>query len=265
MLLIYNCIDMKINVYSKRVFQLVMAFVLCLIIGGCKKTLTPEERKANLETKISENDCKEITNNALQAVLNNLRDIKYESVLHGVEEDGHFLSKVDDYYISVVVRGSAKGVFNGVESVYSFYLYGRIPENKADKKEFDDDGYKLSLKKNDGLFVYSNKEDINVLNKEKLEQLKKSEEIRKVSNKDRVAIENALQKEWDISNSNSAVGAVDCNVFSVKVDKVEGNTVYVSYSLKSEYASGDKKFVKLSGAKLTKDGNGNYKVESTGY
>ena len=78
------------------------------------------------------------------------------------------------------------------------------------------------------------------------------------SGEDEHAIEDALQKEWDISNSNSAVGAVDCNVFSVKVDKVEGNTVYVSYSLKPEYASGDKKFVKLSGAKLTKDGNGNY-------
>lgn len=85
------------------------------------------------------------------------------------------------------------------------------------------------------------------------------------SGEDEHAIEDALQKEWDISNSNSAIGAVNSNVFSVKVDKVEGNTVYVSYSLKSEYASGDKKFVKLKEAKLTKDGDGNYKVESTGY
>ena len=82
---------------------------------------------------------------------------------------------------------------------------------------------------------------------------------------DEYAIEDALQKEWDISNSNSAIGAIDCNVFSVKVDKVEGNTVYVSYSLKSQYASGDKKFVKLKEAKLIKDEKGNYKVESTGY
>ena len=85
------------------------------------------------------------------------------------------------------------------------------------------------------------------------------------SSEDVYAIEDALQKEWDISNSSSAVGAVDCNVFSVKVDRVEGNTVYVSYSLKSQYASGDKHFVDLKGAKLTKDSNGNYKVESTGY
>lgn len=85
------------------------------------------------------------------------------------------------------------------------------------------------------------------------------------SGEDEYAIEDALQKEWDISNANSPIGAVDCNVFSVKVDKMEGNTVYVSYSLKSKYASGDTKFVNLKEAKLTKDSKGNYKVESTGY
>lgn len=85
------------------------------------------------------------------------------------------------------------------------------------------------------------------------------------SGEDEYAIEDALQKEWNISNSSSAIGAVDSNVFSVNVDKVEGNTIYVSYNLRSTFASGDKKIVKLSGAKLTKDGNGKYKVVSTGY
>ena len=85
------------------------------------------------------------------------------------------------------------------------------------------------------------------------------------SGEDEYAIEDALQREWNISNASSAVGAVDCNVFSVKVDKVEGNTIYVSYSLKSKYSSGNTQFVKLTGAKLIKDGNGNYTVESTGY
>lgn len=254
---------MKINLYSESVFQLVMAFVLCLIIGGCKKTHTTEERKANLEAKVSDNDCKEITTNALETVLSNLRDIKYETILHGVQEDIHSLSKEDKYYISVVVKGSVKGVLNGVESIYNFSLYGRIPENKADKKEFDDDGYSLSLKK-DGLFVYSNKEDVNALNKDKLEHQILSEEIRKVSSEDGNAIEDALQVEWDVSNSNSAVGAEKSYVSSVKVDKVEGNTVYVSYSLQSQYASGDIKTVHFVNAKLTKDANGNYKVESTG-
>ena len=85
------------------------------------------------------------------------------------------------------------------------------------------------------------------------------------SGEDEYAIEDALQREWNISNASSAVGAVDCNVFSVKVDKVEGNSIFVSYSLKSKYASGNTQFVKLTGAKLIKDGKGNYTVESTGY
>ena len=43
-------------------------------------------------------------------------------------------------------------------------------------------------------------------------------------NKEVYAIEDALQLEWDISNSNSPVGAVECNVFKVKIDKEEGNS-----------------------------------------
>lgn len=85
------------------------------------------------------------------------------------------------------------------------------------------------------------------------------------SGEDKYAIEDALQKEWDISNSSSEIGAIECNVFSVKVDKVDGNTIYVSYSLKSKYASGDQHIVNLKEAKLIKDKRGNYKVESTGY
>lgn len=256
---------MKRLLFNKSIMQLLFVLLLCMTFANCAKKLTPEERKANLETKISENDCKEITNNALNAVLNNLRDIKYETVLHGVQEDIHSLNKQNNYYISVVVRGSAKGVLNGVEAIYDFYLYGRIPEDKADIKEFDDDGYNLSLKKNDGSFVYSNKEDVNALNKEKLEHLRFSKQIRKVSSEDGDALEDALQKEWDISNSSSAVGAIKCYVSSVTVDNVEGNTVYVSYSLQSKYASGDIKSVNFKKARLTKGANGNYKVESVGY
>ncbi len=43
-------------------------------------------------------------------------------------------------------------------------------------------------------------------------------------NKEVYAIEDALQLEWDISNSQSPVGAVECNVFKVKIDKEEGNS-----------------------------------------
>ena len=84
-------------------------------------------------------------------------------------------------------------------------------------------------------------------------------------NKDTPAIEDALQREWTISNMISPVGAIDCNVFSVKVYKIEGDTVFVSYKLKSKYSSGNKIFVEFTGAKLIKDSTGYYKVLSTGY
>lgn len=169
---------MKKVMIKKSIFLYLSAIILCLTFDSCIKKLTPEERKASLETKITENDCKEITSNALQSILNNLRDIKYENVLHGVEEDIHSLNNENNYYISVVVSGIASGVLNGVDSDYSFYLYGRIPENLADKKEFDNNGYNLSLKKN-GVFVYSNKEDVDSLNIAKNESLQNGEEMRK--------------------------------------------------------------------------------------
>ncbi len=149
-----------------------------LILDSCKKALTIEERKNNLENKISDNDCKEITNDALQAVIKDLKDVKFENITHGVEEDIHSINAEDNLYISVVVRGDAKGILNGEDSIYSFYLYGRIPESLADKKQFDSDGYNLSLKKND-VYVYSNKDDVDALNKEKIESQKIAEELRK--------------------------------------------------------------------------------------
>ena len=162
----------------KSIFLYLCTIIFCLAFDSCQNKPTPDERRANLETKISEKDCKEITNNALQVVLGNLREIIYDNVSHGVEEDIYNSDKDNNYYISVVVSGTAKGVLNGVDSVYSFYLYGRIPENLVDKKDFDDNGYNLSLKQN-GNFVYSNKEDINALNKDRIESLKKGEEMRK--------------------------------------------------------------------------------------
>lgn len=169
---------MKKTILIKASYTILLATILCLTFSSCKKSLTPEERKKRLENIINEDDCKEITNNALQAVLKDLRDVKFDNVLHGVQEDIHSLDKENNYYVSVVVGGNVRGVLDGVDSVYSFYLYGRIPENSAFLKEFDENGYNLSLKLN-GTFVYSNKEDVDALNKEKTEHFKQSEEMRK--------------------------------------------------------------------------------------
>lgn len=72
-----------------------------------------------------------------------------------------------------------------------------------------------------------------------------------------------MQREWDISNASSAVGAESSNVFKVKKESVSGNEVTVSYSLRSTYG-GQKKFVDLHGV-VKKNSDGSWSVVNLGY
>ena len=167
-------------IQNKFIFLYLWALVLCLTFGSCQKKLTPEERKANLEAKISENDCKEFASKALHTILKDLRDIKYDDILLGVQENYYdFLNKDNNLYMQIIVSGHAQGIFNGKDSTYLFVFHGRIPEVLADNKEFDEDGYSLSLKSGDGFFIYDNKEDIDSLNNSIIETHKKVEEMAK--------------------------------------------------------------------------------------
>ena len=165
---------------KKSIFLYLSAIILCLTFDSCIKKLTPEERKASLEAKISENDCKEFASKALQTILKDLKDIRYDDILLGVQENYHdFLNKDNNLYMQIIVSGHAQGIFNGTDSTYLFVFHGRIPEALADKKEFDEDGYSLSLKSRDGFFIYDNKEDIDSLNNSIIETHKKVEEMAK--------------------------------------------------------------------------------------
>lgn len=84
-----------------------------------------------------------------------------------------------------------------------------------------------------------------------------------VSDEDLYSIEDALQKEWNVSNASSSVGAESSNVFKVKKESVSGNEVTVSYSLRSTYG-GQKKFVDLHGV-VKKNNDGSWSVVNLGY
>lgn len=84
-----------------------------------------------------------------------------------------------------------------------------------------------------------------------------------VSDEDLYSIEDALQKEWNVSNASSAVGAESSNVFKVKKESVSGREVTVSYSLRSTYG-GQKKFVDLHGV-VKKNRDGSWSVVNLGY
>ena len=84
-----------------------------------------------------------------------------------------------------------------------------------------------------------------------------------VSDEDLYSIEDALQKEWNVSNALSSVGAESSNVFKVKKESVSGREVTVSYSLRSTYG-GQKKFVDLHGV-VKKNSDGSWSVVNLGY
>lgn len=84
-----------------------------------------------------------------------------------------------------------------------------------------------------------------------------------VSDEDLYSIEDALQKEWNVSNASSSVGAESSNVFKVKKESVSGREVTVSYSLRSTYG-GQKKFVDLHGV-VKKNSDGSWSVVNLGY
>ena len=251
------------NLVCKTFICLSLALVVCSSFYSCKKNLTIEERKKELENVITKEDCREITIKSLQAILTNMKDIQYKIVSNEVQENSNFLSD-DRLYVQILVSGSVKGELNGKDSLYYFYLYGRIPEKLADKKEFDEDGYNISLKNSNGMFVYSNKENVDSLNNEKIISKKRIEEFERKKSEISVAkVEEALLNEWKSSNQSSLIGAKECYINDVRIDEIKDNVIYVSYTLMSKYDSDNIKTVKMDGAKLSKDKN-YYKVLSVG-
>ena len=72
---------------------------------------------------------------------------------------------------------------------------------------------------------------------------------------DKYEIEDTLQNYWNKENANHPIGAMDCNVFSVKITEVsnKGKNVKCTDKLRSTFSNGTKKIVDFS-ANLTKRG-----------
>ena len=77
----------KTTILIKASYTILLATILCLTFSSYQKRVSLRGTEKRLENIINEDDCKEITNNALQAVLKDLRDVKFDNVLHGVQED----------------------------------------------------------------------------------------------------------------------------------------------------------------------------------
>ncbi len=188
---------------NRLVYSVLILLFGGFLLGSCSNPPSLEERKSNLESKVSKEDCIEFTNRELKSVLKNLRDVKYDDVFLEVQENFRdFLNKDNNLYMQIVLNGEAKGMLNGKDTTYFFFLHGRIPETISDKIDFDDEGFSLTLKK-DRYYVYSNNQDVDSLNRELDKSRKESEELKK---KDFVINGTKVQfkgKEGDVLNYSS--------------------------------------------------------------
>ena len=76
-------------------------------------------------------------------------------------------------------------------------------------------------------------------------------------------IEDMIQRQWNIENASSPVGAEDSNVFNVHLESVSSTKVVVSYDLRSTY-HGQKKFTHLN-ATLTPNSKGYWEISNLAY
>ena len=81
---------------------------------------------------------------------------------------------------------------------------------------------------------------------------------------DKQAIQAALQAQRDVPLLDAeALGHIKYRVYNVKVDSVEGNSIFVSYSVAMDFY-GSASESRYSGAEVTRDWLGNYEVRWIG-
>lgn len=81
---------------------------------------------------------------------------------------------------------------------------------------------------------------------------------------DKQAIQDALQAQRNVPLlAAEALGHIKYHVYKVKVDRVEGNTIFVSYSVAMDFYGSVSEY-RYSGAEVTRDWLGNYEVKWIG-
>lgn len=246
---------------KKLIIAIIAAFPLLMVCGGCgnkKKQPSIEEQIARVEYEnkvMSKKSCMAKRDEVLKKYFGyNYKLIKSE--YHsgtGTYEDGCFYDE-----------GTVIGSINKKNGTYTYWMDVRVNYDNPQNWRV----YELHVKDKYSHYVFVINGEVEVDAKEFEEENTissddTSETDISVSENDLHSIEDALQREWNISNALSAVGAESSNVFKVKKESVSGREVTVSYSLRSTYG-GQKKFVDLHGV-VKKNSDGSWSVVNLGY
>lgn len=244
---------------KKIIIAIVAAIPLLMVCSGCgnkNKQPTIEEQIARNKyiDKIMCNDsCKAKRDVVLKKYFGSNYTLA-KSKINNYDSNYNWGYFMDD--------GVLDGTINGAKGKYEYHIDITVSiENPLDwtLTEFR----VKDIKTQHYVYVIRNGSEENVEEYEKAITTSNSESDIYVSDEDLSAIEDALQREWNVSNAMSSVGAESSNVFKIKKESVSGNEVTVSYSLRSTY-SGQKKFVDLHGV-VKKNSDGSWSVVNLGY
>ena len=170
------------------------------------------------------------------------------------------IKKVTYQFCCFCNEGSVDGSFKGTSGTYEYSM--EVNVNRENPKDWQ--LWRFRVKDTStGLYVYiidvGEEQATDYYNKEAENSTSNTASFDLSKNE----VEDMLQRQWDIENASSPVGAESSNVFNVHIDRVSSSEVNVSYDLRSTY-SGQKKFVHLS-ATLKPNSEGKWEVSNLGY
>lgn len=245
------------NIY----YFLLIAFIASLAMTGCKKSRTQQMREYAMKSQ------------AISNAMPEDRCVSYrDSILQTVLGEGFVTEKKHQLSTDVVApgftdKGKVYAEYKGENRAFNFEIEVTLDKDNLGKWELkklylqDMYTFQYAYRFEDG-----KEQDVEAYNNagESSGAETGSSRCETVSSSDidLNAIEDALQREWNISNATSAVGAESSNVFNVHLKSIHGNVVTVSYDLRSTY-NGKKKFVSLTGE--VKKENGGWTVVNLGY
>lgn len=215
----------------------IILLVICVIFIGCSND-------------IDKKTCYKARDNALKSGFDPLSKFTIE------EQNVKIKSSSKSTY--VIDKGKAEGMIDGKYGKFRYEL--KITINNDDTYDWDLNEMNIYSQKTNKLVVSSKKGYHNIEDKK---EPKRTTKHYQSDNMDIYAIEDALQREWNISNAISSVGAESSNVFNVKKEGSNGSEVTVSYTLRSTY-NGQKNFAYLHGV-LSKNSDGSWKVVNLAY
>lgn len=244
---------------KKLIIAIVAAIPLLMVLGGCSN----KKKQPTIEEQIARNKYID------KIMCNDSCKVKRDLVLKKYFGSSYTLStsKINNYNSNYnwgffMDDGIVEGTIEGVKGKYEYHIDITVSiENPSDWKLTD---FRVKdMNTQHYVYIMRNGSEENVDEYEKAIATSNSESDIYVSDDDLYAIEDALQREWNVSNAMSAVGAESSNVFKVKKESVSGREVTVSYSIRSTY-NGQKKFVDLYGV-VKKNTDGTWSVVNLGY